>query len=248
MQRNSLLLTGILLLALFSFGAADALLVEPFPETTTEQASSLPASGQASSQSSQAVQPIPVLPGETIPSSSSSEGTASVSSVSSAAPTVDITPTPAPSSETPPEGAVTKKSDTDPLSIALRLNFTAEETDEKSLLSAVVKEPSLVQTRVLLLNGDRAGLLAWIETPNVKQVFLVLKDSLATLFSPEVRDLLDEMQSPSGKPPRNFLTFLDPALSEERFVFVRIRERLYEFHIATGKDEAMYKLVEALTE
>jgi len=247
MQRSSLVLTGILLLALFSFGAADALLVEPFPSTTIEQTSSLPSSGQASSQSNQAVQPEPVLPGETIPSSSS-EGTVSVSSVSSSAPTVDITPTPAPSSETPPEGAVTKKSDTDPLSIALRLNFTAEETDEKSLLSAVVKEPSLVQTRVLLLNGDRAGLLAWIETPNVKQVFLVLKDSLATLFSPEVRDLLDEMQSPSGKPPRNFLTFLDPALSEERFVFVRIRERLYEFHIATGKDEAMYKLVEALTE
>lgn len=132
--------------------------------------------------------------------------------------------------------------------IAQQLTFTVQETAERSLLSAVVKEPSLVNTRVLLLDGDRAGLLSWIETPNVKQVFLVLKDSLATLFSPEVRDLLDEMQSPEGKPPRNFLTFLDPSLSEERFVFVRIRERLYEFHIATGKDEAMYKLVEELTQ
>lgn len=142
---------------------------------------------------------------------------------------------------------MTKKSGTDPLAIVSQLNFTAEETDQRSLLSAVVKEPSLVTTRVLLQDGDRAGLLAWIETPNVKEVFLVLKDSLATLFSPEVRDLLDEMQAPEGKPPRNFLTFLDPALSEERFVFVRVRERLYEFHIAPGKDEAMYKLVEALT-
>lgn len=129
-----------------------------------------------------------------------------------------------------------------------QLNFTAEETDQLSLLSAVVKESSQVTTRVLLLDGDRAGLVAWIETPDVKQVFLVLKDSLATLFSPEVRDLLDEMQAPAGKPPRNFLTFLDPSLSEERFVFVRIRERLYEFRIAPGKDEAMYQLVEALTE
>lgn len=140
-----------------------------------------------------------------------------------------------------------KRSGTDPLAIAAQLEFTAEETTQLSLLSAVVKEPSLVTTRVLLLNGDRAGLLAWIETPNVKDVFLVLKESLSTLFSPEVRDLLDEMQSPAGKPPRNFLTFLDPNLSEERFVFVRVRERLYEFHIAPGKDETMYKLVEALT-
>ncbi len=142
---------------------------------------------------------------------------------------------------------MTKKSGLDPVTVALQRSFTAEETTQKSLLSAVVKDPSIVETRVLLMNGDRAGLIAWIETPDVKQVFMVLKDSLAALFSTQVRDLLDEMQSPPGSPPRNFLTFLDPALSEERFVFVRIRERLYEFHIAPGKEEVMYQLVEELT-
>lgn len=233
MQRSSLLLTGSLLLALFSFGAADALLVDPMP--------AIPAGQASSSQSSQASQP------EEVPLPPSSEAAIPLPEVPAPAP-VDVTPPPVPSSETPPEGAVKKKSGTDPLAIAQTLNFTAEKTDQKSLLSAVVKKPSLVTTRVLLLNGDRAGLLAWIETPNVKEVFLVLKDSLHTLFSPEVRDLLDETQSPEGKPPRNFLTFLDPSLSEERFVFVRVRERLYEFHIAPGKDEAMYKLVEAVTE
>ncbi|MDO8468552.1 MAG: hypothetical protein Q7S29_02225 [Candidatus Peribacter sp.] len=235
MQRSSLLLTGGLLLALFSFGAADALLVDPMPAIPAGQASSSSASA-----SSLASQP------EEIPLPPSSEAALPLPEVPVPTP-VDVLPPPPPSSETPPEGAVTKKSGLDPLTIVSQLNFTAEETDQRSLISAVVKEQSLVTTRVLLLNGDRAGLLAWIETPNVKEVFLVLKDSLHTLFSPEVRDLLDEMQSPAGKPPRNFLTFLDPALSEERFVFVRVRERLYEFHIAPGKDEAMYTLVEALT-
>jgi len=79
-------------------------------------------------------------------------------------------------------------------------------------------------------------------------VFLALKESLHGLFSPDMRDLLDENQAPEGKPPRNFLTFLDPAISEERLVFVRVRERLYEFHIAQAKEDAMYKLVETLTE
>jgi len=237
MQRSTLPLTGFLLLALVSFGAADALLVEPIPVTPSEE---------ASSQSNQASEPVETVPEET-PLPPSSETAVPLPEVPAPAP-VDVTPPPVPSSETPPEGAVTKKSGLDPIAIALKLNFTAEETDQRSLLSAVVKDPSFVSTRVLLLNGDRAGLLAWIETPDVKQVFFVLKDSLATLFSPEVRDLLDEIQSPAGKPPRNFLTFLDPALSEERFVFVRVRERLFEFHIAPGKDETMYKLVEALTD
>jgi hypothetical protein len=142
--------------------------------------------------------------------------------------------------------------------------FTAEETGEKSLLSAVVPETSnsatslpsgersseggMVTTRVLLMDGDRAGLLAWIETPSVKQVFLVLKESLHILFTPEVRDLLDEVQTTPGKAPRNFLTFRDPGISEERLVFVRVRERLFEFHIAPLKEDAIYKLVEALSE
>jgi hypothetical protein len=106
----------------------------------------------------------------------------------------------------------------------------------------------MVTTRVLLMDGDRAGLLAWIETPSVKQVFLVLKESLHILFTPEVRDLLDEVQTTPGKAPRNFLTFRDPGISEERLVFVRVRERLFEFHIAPLKEDAIYKLVEALSE
>ena len=236
MQRSSLLLTGVLLLVLFSFGAADALLVEPFPVQSQEEITASSASSTASAiieETSSSTMPLPPpedVPPDEIPVEP-----------------VDVAPPPVTEPVAPPAGAVVKKSGVDPQTIAAQLNFTMEETSQKSLLSAVVRDPSLVTTRILLLDGDRAGLLAWIETPDVKQVFLVLKDSLATLFSPEVRDLLDEVQSPPGKAPRNFLTFLDPQLSEERFVFVRIRERLYEFHIAPGKDEAMYRLMEALT-
>ena len=51
-----------------------------------------------------------------------------------------------------------------------------------------------------------------------------------------------------GRPTRNLLTFLDPGLSSERIVFVRVRERLYELHVAPGKDDVLFELVEALTQ
>lgn len=239
MSRTSILTAGGLLLALLSFGAADALLVEPFPVASGGQANTSSASSAASSDAPAIAQEssssIPLLPAENVPPDDSPPEP------------VDVTPPPVTEPVTPPAGAVVKKSGLDPLSIAAQRGFTVEETDQKSLLSAVVRDPSLVTTRVLLLNGDRAGLLSWIETPDVKEVFLVLKESLSTLFSPEVRDLLDELQSPPGSPPRNFLTFLDPSLSEERFVFVRVRERLFELHIAPGKDDVMYPLMEELT-
>src|SRR3989339_439245 len=239
MQHSSLLLTGGFLLATLAFGAADALLVEPFPVVPAEQESS-------SSVSEVPAEPAPPSPRET-PPPSPEESSTPLPETPMPEP-VEITPPPEPSAEPPPEGAVAKRSGIDTLGIVTNQGFTAEETTQKSLLSAIVQDPSQVTTRVLLLEGDRAGLLAWIETSNVKQVFLVLKESLHTLFSPEVRDLLDEIQAPAGKPIRNFLTFFDPQLSEERFVFIRIRERLYEFHIAPGKDEAMYRLVEEMTE
>ncbi|MDD4628718.1 MAG: hypothetical protein PHE68_04990 [Candidatus Peribacteraceae bacterium] len=144
-------------------------------------------------------------------------------------------------------GGVKKKTGADVLETVSSHGFTFENTDERTLIAGVVQNKESVQTRVLLKDGDRAGLLSWIETPLVKEYFSTLKESLHPLFSPEIKDLLDEIQRNPGKPPRNFLTFLDPGISEERLVFVRVRDRLFEFHIATGKEEAMYQLVETLT-
>jgi len=77
---------------------------------------------------------------------------------------------------------------------------------------------------------------------------LALKEALHTTFSPEMRDLVDEVQTREGRPPRNLLTFLDPAINSERVVFIRVRERLYEFHIAPGRDDSIYDLIESLTQ
>jgi hypothetical protein len=101
---------------------------------------------------------------------------------------------------------------------------------------------------ILLKDGDRAGLLAWSDSPNVKLYFMALKEALHKSFSPAVKDLVDETQRQEGKPVRNFLSFLDTGISEERIVFVRVRERLYEMHIAEGRDELMFGLLDRVTE
>jgi len=96
-------------------------------------------------------------------------------------------------------------------------------------------------------DGDRIGLIAWADSPQVKIYLLALKEALHSTFSPEMRDLVDEAQEREGKALRNLLTFLDPAINEERVVFIRIRERLYEFHVAEGKDAVVFDLIETLT-
>ena len=90
-------------------------------------------------------------------------------------------------------------------------------------------------------------MISWLETPDVKILFLALKEALHSSFSPELQDLVDEKQQRRGKPPRELLTFLDPAISEERLAFVRVRDRLYELHIPEGMDDAIFGLIEELT-
>jgi len=182
--------------------------------------------------------PVPVAP--TTPKPSSMAAVSSSSSLASSSPMSST------SSESV-VGGVKKQTGVDVLEMISSHGFTFENTDERTLIAGVVQNKETVQTRVLLKDGDRAGLLSWIETPLVKEYFMTLKESLHPLFSPEVKDLLDEIQRNPGKPPRNFLTFLDPSISEERLVFVRVRDRLFEFHITTGKEDAMYQLIETLT-
>lgn len=130
-----------------------------------------------------------------------------------------------------------------------KLGFEIEASDELTILRTVIPaQEARVDTYVLLLDGDRAGLIAWTESSNVKNYFLALKEALHASFSPRVKDLLDETQRLPGKPPRNFLTFLDEGLSPERLVFLRVRERLYELRIAEGRDAEMFELMEELTQ
>jgi len=119
---------------------------------------------------------------------------------------------------------------------------------ERSLIEQVIpSDIASIESKVLVQDGDRVGLIAWTESPEVKIYFLALKEALHSTFSPQMKDLVDEVQEREGRPPRNLLTFLDPTINSERVVFIRIRERLYEFHISEEKDDIIYDLIESLT-
>lgn len=128
------------------------------------------------------------------------------------------------------------------------LGLTAGQTNDPLFLPKVIDSTEgSVQTAVLLQDGDRAGLIAWSESAGVKIAFLALKEALHRSFTPAIADLIDETQQREGFPPRNFLSFIDTGISEERIAFARVRERLYEIHIAPGKDDVMFRLLDELS-
>lgn len=149
--------------------------------------------------------------------------------------------------DTLPPGAVRKNPGPDIEAVITQNGLTSSKSSDLSLLSQVVTGDEKVESRAILSNGDRAGSVTWVQSGDVKTIFISLKEALLGSFSSGVQDLRDETLQEPEKPVRNILTFFDPSLSEERIVFVRVRERLYEFHIGTGKDETMNGLIEGLT-
>ena len=149
----------------------------------------------------------------------------------------------------PTEAGIRKRQEINVLNVLQALEFEAKETDELTLIKQIIPN-DLAQVHVitLLKDGDRAGSVAWSDSMEVKTYFLALKEALHTTFSPHMKDLVDETQQREGKPTRNMLTFKDPFISEERIVFVRIRERIYEFHVAEGMDDEIFELVETVSE
>jgi hypothetical protein len=147
-----------------------------------------------------------------------------------------------------PTGGVRKALGPDILQTLVSNNFTFDDTRERFILTKVLEgNQDTVTTKALLIKGDRAGAIGWISSPNVKKHYLVLKEALHSAFTPEVKDLLDETQRRENHPTRNLLTFFDPGILPERVVFVRVRERLYEFHISEGSSNAIFNLIEGLT-
>lgn len=147
-----------------------------------------------------------------------------------------------------PEGAVRKNTGPEVSdAIAAVEDFSTEESEDLSLITQIVKDGTPVRGLAILHDGDRAGSVTWVESGNVKNYFMALKEALLGTFSPDVSGLKDETLQEEGAPVRNLLTFTDPALSEEKLVFIRVRERLYEFHVADGKDAVMSTLIEELT-
>ncbi len=125
------------------------------------------------------------------------------------------------------------------------LGYEAKLQRESNLLEQVTPPDLPIDYRTIL-QVDRLGTVAWIDTPQSKAVFRDLKQKLLRTFSNKLSSLIDETtQAPDG-PVVNRLSFSDPAISPDRFVFLRVRERLYEIHIAPGQEAALDPLLAAL--
>lgn len=134
------------------------------------------------------------------------------------------------------------------LDILSAMSIVTETTNEESILEQIVPDAGKVEKRVILHQNDRLGFFAWTETADVKIYLSALKDALRTSFSSQMRDLVDEVQEREGKPVRDVLSFKDPAIHEERVLFVRVRQRLFEFHMPDGAEVQIQEVMDALTE
>ncbi len=127
------------------------------------------------------------------------------------------------------------------------LTPTSDGTGNGSLLSRIITDPATVQTYVLLKDNDRVALFSWTQSANVKEYFNAMRTALLKSFSPGVRDLHDDRVADPGKPVRDVLSFLDPQISDEKIILMRVQDRLYEFHVAPGKEMDVQGLMEALS-
>ncbi len=152
-----------------------------------------------------------------------------------------------PDGEEVPDGAVAKQTGPDVEAVAGSQNMTIQQTSDISLIAQIVRDGTEVKSYAIMSNNDRIGSITWVDSRNVKDYFVALKEALLTAFSPSVSDLRDETEQSAGGPTRNILTFIDPSISAERIILIRVRERLYEFRVTTGKEEMMGEFIDTLT-
>ncbi len=148
------------------------------------------------------------------------------------------------------DDGIAKKAGPDVVKIAEAQGFTVTETTEQNLLP-IVLSPGAKATftaRVLLQDDDRVATIGWIDSQDVKEIFTDVRKLLRSSFSMRLTDLTDETQTAQGMAPRDVLSFRDPAILEDRALFVRVRERLYELHVKEGREGEMNALIDALTE
>jgi hypothetical protein len=134
----------------------------------------------------------------------------------------------------------------DVFSILTARNITTTTPSEESLLQRIAPASENMTTRVLLQNNDRLALLSYVESPKVKEYFNALKVAVSASFSSSLQGLVDETTTPDAGPTYNILSFKDPAISEEKMIFLRVRDRLYEFHVVDGKDGVVGEIIEEL--
>lgn len=146
-----------------------------------------------------------------------------------------------------PDGAVRKQVGPDVPSTIQTSGFIAAPSEDLSFLAQITGSGTRIDSLAIKKDTDWIGSVTWIDSPDAKTYFAALKEALLGAFSIDVADLKDETKQGGNQPVRNELSFYDPALSSERLRFVRVRERLYEFHLALGKEDVIEPLIEQLT-
>jgi len=105
---------------------------------------------------------------------------------------------------------------------------------EGSILHAVSSRQ--LRSVVLMRDDDRVAAAFWFSDPDAKGLMDMLTAYTFDLLSKDVQRLTDEPIHRNGFAPIDLLAFTDPALSEERMVFAKIRDSLYEFHVSEEKE------------
>ncbi len=146
-----------------------------------------------------------------------------------------------------PATGVSPIAEKDVFGILTQRNITTTTPSEESLIRRITPATEEVTTRVLLQSDDRVALFSYVESAKVKEYFNALKVAVNASFSPDLQGLVDETATPEAGPTYNILSFTDPAISEEKMIFLRVRQRLYEFHVAPGAAEGVVaEIVEEL--
>lgn len=140
-----------------------------------------------------------------------------------------------------------KKSGANVESVFQQLALVPENTSEKSLIGLSAAGLAEAKTMVLLKNNDRAFLFSMIEGGSVKKILSALKLALQEEFSADLKDLVDETRMSENGPPVDVLSFTDPKISPEPLLFLRVRDRLYELHVAENGQPLLDQLVKELS-
>lgn len=142
---------------------------------------------------------------------------------------------------------VQKKTTTDLQSNLEQFGFVLEENQQPALLKQLLPESQQINNKILIKNNDRAGSVAWLTDPEIKNILNLLKDSLHQSFSSELEYLNDETIKAPDRPVVNVLSFKDPAIDEEDITIIRVLDLLIEFHISPGHEGEIDELIDFIT-
>lgn len=105
--------------------------------------------------------------------------------------------------------------------------FSVISTPDTGFLNDVLPKDLPHERAIILYDGDRAAFLEWVQSEHAEQYFLILKTVLHQHFSEYVEGVNDEEWDHRA----SVLTFHDPELSEEWFIFMSFADQLLEWRV-----------------